>query len=324
MIRRSGARFGARFGAVAGAGALLLLGVSATAGCGITADQTIAGDPSPAATESVLAPTPAGPADALTGPPATTQPVSKPPPPPTPPPPAVRAPGRWVPAQGEQWQWQLTNPIDTSVNVPIYDVDSTYTTAATVATLHAQGRKVICYVNAGASEDFRPDKDAFPPSVLGDSDNWPGELWLDIRQLDILRPIMAARFDLCRAKGFDGIEADLVDGYTNSTGFPLTAQDQLNYNQMLASLAHQRGLSIGLKNDLDQVPQLVNDFDFAIVEQCFQYQECDQLQPFIRAGKAVFEVEYQLANSQFCPTANALRFSAMRKNLALDPPRWPC
>jgi hypothetical protein len=113
-----------------------------------------------------------------------------------------------------------------------------------------------------------------------------------------------------------------VDGYTNDTGFPLTAADQLTYNTMLAQLAHQRGLSIGLKNDLDQIPQLVNDFQFAIDEQCFQYQECDQLQPFVQADKAVFEAEYQ--PGQFCAQAKSMGLSTIRKNLALDAPRWPC
>ncbi len=77
---------------------------------------------------------------------------------------------------------------------------------------------------------------------------------------------MAARFDMCRDKGFDAVEADLVDGYARDSGFPLTAADQLTYNRMLADLAHERGLSIGLKNDLDQVADLVDHFDFAINE----------------------------------------------------------
>jgi hypothetical protein len=259
-------------------------------------------------------------------------PTATPPPPPSTTPAPTTAPkptvapqsARWIPKPGTPWQWQLTNPVDTSVNVPVYDVDSTYTDAATVAALHAMGRKVICYVNAGAWENFRPDKNAFPSAALGAQDGWPGEQWLDIRQIAVLQPIMAARFGVCKSKGFDGIEADLVDSYTNQTGFPLTAADQLRYNLMLAGLAHGLGLSIGLKNDLGQVPQLVGVFDFSIDEQCFQYSECDQLTPFIKAGKAVFEVEYQLSNDQFCTQANAMGFSAMRKNTALDPPRWPC
>ena len=297
------------------------------AGCALL--LVITGCASQSAGQPVAVPRTSAPVTATAPPPSTTTTTA----PPTTTPsttttaskPTVQAQqARWIPKPGTAWQWQLTNPVDTSVDVPVYDVDSTYTDAATVAALHAKGRKVICYVNAGAWENFRPDKNAFPGTILGSQDGWPGEEWLDIRQISVLQPIMAARFAACRAKGFDGIEADLVDSYTDQTGFPITAADQLRYNEMLAGLAHNLGLSIGLKNDLDQVPQLVGVFDFSIDEQCFQYSECDQLLPFINAGKAVFEVEYQLTNDQFCAQANAMRFSSMRKNKALDPPRWPC
>lgn len=295
----------------------LLLGfalVLVVAGC---ASQATARDIAlPRPTTSAVPPATTPPPATTTAPPSTTTTTPKP---------TVQAQqARWIPKPGTPWQWQLTNPVDTSVDAPVYDVDSTYTDAATVAALHAKGRKVICYVNAGAWENFRPDKNAFPSTILGGQDGWAGEQWLDIRQISVLQPIMAARFAACRAKGFDGVEADLVDSYTDQTGFPITAADQLRYNEMLARLAHNLGLSIGLKNDLGQVPQLVGVFDFSIDEQCFQYSECDQLLPFIRAGKAVFEAEYQLSNDQFCTKANAMGISAMRKNTALDPPRWPC
>jgi hypothetical protein len=84
--------------------------------------------------------------------------------------------------------------------------------------------------------------------VLGSGlEDWPGEKWLDVRQIDTLAPIMRSRLDLCKSKGFDAVEADHVDGYSNSSGFPLSAEDQLRYNRFLASKAHARGLSIGLK-----------------------------------------------------------------------------
>ncbi|HEY2700343.1 MAG TPA: endo alpha-1,4 polygalactosaminidase [Pseudonocardiaceae bacterium] len=295
----------------------LLLGfalVLVVAGC---ASQATARDIAlPRPTTSAVPPATTPPPATTTAPPSTTTTTPKP---------TVQAQqARWIPKPGTPWQWQLTNPVDTSVDAPVYDVDSTYTDAATVAALHAKGRKVICYMNTGAWENFRPDKNAFPSTILGGQDGWAGEQWLDIRQISVLQPIMAARFAACRAKGFDGVEADLVDSYTDQTGFPITAADQLRYNEMLARLAHNLGLSIGLKNDLGQVPQLVGVFDFSIDEQCFQYSECDQLLPFIRAGKAVFEAEYQLSNDQFCTKANAMGISAMRKNTALDPPRWPC
>jgi hypothetical protein len=210
------------------------------------------------------------------------------------------------------------------VNAQVYDIDGTENDAAVVARLHAAGRKVICYVNAGANESFRPDASRFPASLVGRSNGWPGEHWLDIRQLRVLTPIIAARFAACTAKGFDGIEADNVDGYSNDTGFPLTAADQLAFNRMLASIAHADGLAIGLKNDLDQVPDLVSTFDFSVDEQCAEYSECEQLKPFIAAGKAVFHVEYNLQPDEFCAQTTALGLSSMRKNTALDAPRWPC
>jgi hypothetical protein len=238
--------------------------------------------------------------------------------------PAAAPASIWHPKPGLTWQWQLTEPVDTSVNAQVFDIDGADNSAAVVATLHAAGRKVICYVNAGAVESFRSDAGRFPASVTGASNGWPGEHWLDIRQLGVLRPIMAARFADCATKGFDGIEADNVDGYANDTGFPLTATDQLSYNRMLATLAHADHLAIGLKNDVDQVPDLLADFDYSIDEQCAQYDECAQLSPFIAAGKPVFHVEYSLPLAEFCPQTTALGFSSMRKNTALDAPRWPC
>lgn len=230
----------------------------------------------------------------------------------------------WVPAPDTTWQWQLTTPVDTDVDAQVFDIDGTDNGADVVRALHAKGRKVICYINVGAAERFRPDYPEFPASILGKNDGWPGERWLDIRQRHTLRPIMVARFDMCSRKGFDAIEADVVAAYRGDTGFLITTQDQLAYNRMLADLAHQRGLSIGLKNDLDQVSELLDDFEFAVNEQCVEYHECQKLSPFIRAKKAVFHVEYHLRNADFCPQAKANHFSSMRKNLNLDARREPC
>ena len=79
-----------------------------------------------------------------------------------------------------------------------------------------------------------------------------------------------------------------------------------------------------MKNDLGQVPKLLRYFDFALDEQCFQYRECSKLKPFVAAGKAVFEVEYRLARSAFCPRAGQLGFNAMRKRLSLGSWRAAC
>jgi hypothetical protein len=232
--------------------------------------------------------------------------------------------GCYAPALETSWQWQLQGSINTSIDVEMYDIDGFDTKKSLVNHLHDDGRMVVCYISAGSWENWRPDADGFPNSVLGHNNGWPGEKWLDIRKLGVLRPIMRARMDMCADKGFDAIEFDNVDGYQNNTGFPLHGHDQLHYNVFLANQAHVRGLSAVLKNDLGQVDELLPYFDFALNEQCFQYDECDTLTPFVDAGKAVFGVEYKLHRPEFCPEANAMNFNFLRKRLSLKAWRLPC
>ncbi|MGC9409840.1 endo alpha-1,4 polygalactosaminidase [Streptomyces sp. DZ1-3] len=230
----------------------------------------------------------------------------------------------WRPRPGTAWQWQLSGKLDTSVDVPVYDIDGFDHPKATVAGLHDDGRKVICYLSTGTWEDFRPDAGRFPESVLGKGNGWEGERWLDVRATDVLEPLMAERLDMCREKGFDAVEPDNMDGYRNETGFPLTADDQLRYNRLIAELAHERGMAVGLKNDLDQIPELVADFDFAVNEQCAQYGECADNLPFIEAGKAVFHVEYELPTERFCAESREMRLSSMLKKYELGVEREAC
>ena len=77
-------------------------------------------------------------------------------------------------------------------------------------------------------------------------------------------------------------------------------------------------MSVALKNDPEQARELVGRFDFAVVEQCFQYHECGRFSPFIEAGKAVFEAEYEIAAEPATAiAAQALGFSAIRKSYDL-------
>ncbi len=230
----------------------------------------------------------------------------------------------WHPAARMSWQWQLQGKIDLSVRAHMFDVDMFDTPGATVKALHRKGRVAVCYVDAGTWESWRPDADRFPKSVLGAKNGWPGERWLDIRKRKILGPILGDRMDLCASMGFDGVEFDNVDGYANHTGFRLTAANQFRFDVWLANQAHRRGLSVALKNDLDQIPTLLKYFDFALDEQCFQYSECGRLTRFVDAGKAVFEVEYSLPRSKFCPKANRMDFNSLRKRPGLGPWRRAC
>ncbi|MXS79019.1 hypothetical protein ABF87_13835 [Nitrosomonas sp. JL21] len=242
------------------------------------------------------------------------------PPPPDPDPGTPPSTGAdWKPIPGLKWHIQYTGTLNTALNVDVYNIDLFDTSAATISTLRSKGKHVICYFSAGSYENWRPDTNKFPASVLGrDLDGWPGEKWLDVRKLDILVPIMRARMKMAADKGCHAVDPDNVDGYSNNTGFALSYNDQLAYNVALTEAAHDLGLAIGLKNNLDQIKDLVNHYDFAVNEECYQYDECNLLKPFVAAGKPVFGIEYNLSSSSFCPKANASNFDFQKKRLSLD------
>jgi hypothetical protein len=254
---------------------------------------------------------------------------------------SATASGPWVPVQGERWQYQLQGNVNTNLCVvpygggpcvrpQVYDVDlyandGVTLNSAAVSVIHAEGGHAVCYVDAGTWEDWRPDASSYPADVLGLSNGWPGEKWLDIRATSVLLPIIDARVAKCAAAGFDAVEFDNVDGYTNHTGFPLTAPEQLAFNTDLAAVAHEHGLSAGLKNDIGQLGELQGAFDFAINEQCAQYHECADYDSWTSLGKAVVEVEYRTPPAKFCPSATASGRDAMRKSLSLNAKPWtPC
>lgn len=232
----------------------------------------------------------------------------------------------WRPSPGVTWQWQLDGTLDTTLNVQMYDIDMFDTDASTIASLKSRGVVVICYVDVGTWEPGRPDASEFPASVLGNADpDGQGEYWLDIRSSTV-QELMQARFETAQTKGCDGIEPDNVDGYENDTGFPLTAADQITYNTWVAGAVHALGMSVALKNDVDQIGELEPLFDFELDEQCFDYDECDTLLPFIQANKAALEVEYGDAGlaTTICPQANALKLDTIIKDVNLDAFRVPC
>lgn len=223
----------------------------------------------------------------------------------------------------------------------VLDIDGQYNSAQTVATLHARGQKVICYIDAGVYEDYRPDAAKFPKSVIGKADQgWDGSYWLDIRRLDILLPIMEARIrDWCSGKGFDAVEPDEIDGWENASGFPLTYNDQLVYNRAIAGLIHKYNMAAIQKGDIIQTQDLVAYFDAALVEECWQYNECtnpynpvtdrEQVgsQAYTQAGKAVWIAEYKAGvQTRMCNGSRTQHWNAARYKLGLplNGGRQPC
>jgi hypothetical protein len=220
--------------------------------------------------------------------------------------------------------------------------NKTLNTAA-VKAIHAKGAKAICYVDAGSIEDFRPDYQqaltwhkSHGNSLLGKpfSPEFPNERWANINndkgQRDFLLKLMEARVDKCVQAGFDGVEFDVVNAHEEGkpvTGWSVTPATQLVYNRALAGLAHRKGLSAALKNDLSQVGELVSYFDYAVNEECFQYDECGELSAFVKAGKPVFHVEYETSPASFCGKSGTLTFNSLKKPAdysLYDKPYKPC
>jgi len=235
----------------------------------------------------------------------------------------------WRPDPGLTWQWQLSDlPISTSIDADVYDIDLFESDARVVEALQDQGRRVICYFSAGSWEDWRPDADKFPEEVIGkDYEGWQGEKWLDIRRIDLLAPIMRQRLDLCKAKGFDGVEPDNTDIHLNDTGFLLTYADQLAYAKWLANEAHARGLAIGIKNAPEMITDALSCFDFAITEDAFYQGWAEETLPLIKAGKAVFAAEYTDTDVDFqlaCQWGKANGVSIIQKDRDLTSFRGVC
>ena len=147
---------------------------------------------------------------------------------------------------------------------------------------------------------------------------------------DVAKPYEALAQDLIRSvlQHPDVVRLYLHEsrGPKNGARAPIVelAEDVLEGATRLSNVAHERGLAIGLKNDLDQVSALQPSFDFAVNEECYAYDECSVLKAFINAGKPVFHVEYEVPIKEFCPTTTKLGFSSMLKDLDLDASRTPC
>ena len=132
-----------------------------------------------------------------------------------------------------------------------------------------------------------PTPTGFPPEVLGEPlDGFPDERWLDVRRLDVLGPLLEARMDLCAREGLRRRRGRqrrrLRQPHAASRSPPTTSCAST------ASWPPRRtraGSRSALKNDLDQVAALEPDFDWALNEQCFQYDECERAEAVRRRGQ---------------------------------------
>lgn len=238
---------------------------------------------------------------------------------------------KWKPKVSETWDWQLHVPVDNSFVRDVYDIDGLLNAKAVVTSLKAKTgtdgkpRRVIGYIEAGTLSTWRSDASSFPASILGRPYDPPytDERWLDFRQLSVILPLMEKRLNQLVANGFDAVEYDNVDGWDiqmYQTSFPLTYEDGLAFTAALANLARSKGLRVSHKNNVDQVVDNLPYVDFAVSEQCYEYNECQKLFPFITAGKPVFSVEYQPYNprNNVCSLARSQNIRTLYKTPDLD------
>jgi hypothetical protein len=252
----------------------------------------------------------------------------------------------WQPGTGVlPWQWEIDHEIVTTnaqdmgtgdttylnaaaASPVVYDIDAFDNSAADVTALHALGKKVICYMEVGAAESYRPDYAQFPTVDLGTAiDGYPQEKYLNINAAAVLT-VIEARVAMCAQKGFDGIEPDIDDSYTDTTGFTITEADNVAYLTTLSAYAHSLGIAWGLKNGGDGgdptsfVADVLPLIDFAVVEEPFFLTTIDYFEPTLYdAGKAMFVAEYTNdtnASSSFCSQAVADHTNAALFDVALD------
>ena len=261
----------------------------------------------------------------------------------------------WVPSLGNQpWQWELSHPLsltnaqdmgthDTLPNghvapAPvIYDIDGIINSCATVTALHHAGKHVVCYIEVGAAGNYysAADEGLFTTyyaqlRAAGEfGRKVPGypEYYLNIQSPKTVSIIESMIDKQCAGKGFDAVETDIDEEYTDNSGFKLTESIEEHYMTTLADYMHGLGLGWWIKNPDDTGDNYATAMyplaDAVLTEQCNQFSSCGALAAYV-GHKAVFNAEYHLKPASFCSKDDASGFNGARFNLGLTGIREPC
>jgi hypothetical protein len=225
----------------------------------------------------------------------------------------------WTPGYGQRWQIQLGGAINESMNVTYYDLDPVSTTQETVHAIAAGKHRLICHLDIDVIDETTPDATMLPASVIGKPAG-TGLRWLDIRDWSAVRPVVRDALDLCKTKGFQGVDADMADGYAYDAGFELTAADQIAYDRSVVAMAQEMGLAAGVRTAPALVAALEPDTDFAVVAGCAADGTCTDYRPYAQHNKPVLDVETAMAPAAFCPSTVYLRFAVIGKPDGLSSP----
>ncbi|WP_405825144.1 endo alpha-1,4 polygalactosaminidase [Streptomyces sp. NBC_01390] len=190
----------------------------------------------------------------------------------------------------------------------------------------AAGLYNVCYVNAFQAQPG--EEKAWPADLLLRDAN--GEVVIDEdwdeALLDIgtaaKRKRIAARVnkwtDGCADKGYDAVEPDNYDSYTRSNDL-LTAEDATAFITLLSRHAHARGLAIGQKNTVALAGlRKRTGLDFAVAEECGQYDECGEYAEAF--DDRVLVIEYTDTGLRKALAAFGDRLSIVRRDVDVSTP----
>jgi hypothetical protein len=219
-----------------------------------------------------------------------------------------------LPPTGTDWDYQLGGSRPVPASVGIVERDRRASPNA--------GTYDICYVNGFQTQ---ADEKAFWHrhwSLVLKRDGKPvvdsvwGEWLLDLRTADqrsALAAIMGRWTDRCAKDGYQAVEYDNLDSFNRSHGLITTAETKA-YASLLVGRAHDAGLAAAQKNRAGWDGTTVG-FDFAIAEQCAQYDECGSYVDHY--GSHVLAVEYHDASFARACRDWADRIAVVRRDVNL-------
>ncbi|OUM57997.1 glycoside hydrolase family 114 protein [Piromyces sp. E2] len=201
---------------------------------------------------------------------------------------------RWKPQPGLTWDYLIggnKNDIENS-DRDVVTIDLEYAEEM-VPILHNKGQKVICYFAGGTTENNRPDKKDYEKSglIIGGDDGWGNQI-LNIKNKKKLQPLIRKRFQRAYNYGCDAVEVDTLDVH-NYLPKKFFKEDALIFAKWVAETGHEENISVGLKNLPFFAQKLQPYFDFAIVENCADKNECRNFIDFTRNKKAVLSIHYR-------------------------------
>jgi Glycoside-hydrolase family GH114 len=238
----------------------------------------------------------------------------------------------WCPEPGLTWQVQRIGPIDATVDAAVYGVPMFATDVATIAALHGEDRRVVCWFSAGISTWSDPDRNTVLPATGPDIVPGQPERWIDLGS-SIVRDAMLVRLDQAVALGCDAVEPGDIDGYLADSGLPLTREGTVEFVAWLADGAHARGLAIALHDGNELAADLEPAVDLAMDYGCMAAGTCAQLGVFGSAGKLVLHAEIVPAEmvaeieplaAELCPQSDMLALVTIFKKPDLNAWRHPC